>query len=116
MSCYYPSLTNSQNDITLGNYGLGSSGILSNSNWGIYASKLGLGQAIFESSGWSGAHANSFNGTTVRWFGRGGGSVNAASAGVESLNVTSGGTSTAYGFRGEEPKTNTPIRLVAVKV
>ncbi|MCL2085813.1 hypothetical protein FWH09_02685, partial [Candidatus Saccharibacteria bacterium] len=48
-----PSLTNNVNDITLGNYGLGSSGIINNSNWGIYASKLGLGQAIFESSGWS---------------------------------------------------------------
>ncbi|MCL2085341.1 hypothetical protein FWH09_00155 [Candidatus Saccharibacteria bacterium] len=94
-----PSLTNNVSDITNGNYGLGSSGIINNSNWGIYASKLGLGQAIFESSGWSGANAVSVD-TSWPWFLRGGQSALTTSAGVESLSRNTGGASANSGFRG----------------
>ncbi|MCL2085316.1 hypothetical protein FWH09_00020 [Candidatus Saccharibacteria bacterium] len=97
-----PSLTNNVSDITNGNYGLGSSGIINNSNWGIYASKLGLGQAIFESAGWSGAYAGSF-GSGYPWFVRGSSSVDADQAArsvVESIGVAHGGVNPSVGFRG----------------
>jgi len=58
------SLTNAWDDIIDGVYGLGSNAITSNPNWGIYARKLGLGQAIFESSEWSGMAA----GSSIRWW------------------------------------------------
>jgi len=66
----------------------------------IYIGRLSLGQAIFESSGWSGAFASSAR-VTDPWFIRGGFAASGGTgvpAGVESLNAFTGATA---GFRGE---------------
>ncbi|MCL2085952.1 hypothetical protein FWH09_03405 [Candidatus Saccharibacteria bacterium] len=51
------------------------------------------------SSGWSGAHANSF-GSGSPWLRRGGVSTSTTAAGVESLDRSTGGTVASNGFRG----------------
>ena len=68
--------------------------------WGIYVSRLGLGQGIFESSGWSGAFAHSVE-AVVPWFIRGGQAPNLTEAGVESIYRFNGDANTAMGFRGK---------------
>ena len=73
-----------------GSYGLNSSAITSNPNWGIYASKLGLGQAIFEAAQWSDATAGSITAANP-WFVRGGYSDSVTGAGVESVSNANGG-------------------------
>jgi hypothetical protein len=82
-----------------GRYGLESSSIVSNANWGIYASRLGLGHGIFEATRWSGALAQSVLGSNP-WFVRGGQPENIAGAGVEAISRTDGNGWSSYGFRG----------------
>ncbi|MCL2085946.1 hypothetical protein FWH09_03375, partial [Candidatus Saccharibacteria bacterium] len=88
-----PPLTNTLTDITNGLFGLGSTVLIDNVYWRIYGGKLGLGQAVFEAAGWSGALAGSTR-ATHPWFRRGGYSPNLAGAGVESIYSESG---LAYG-------------------
>ena len=93
-----PPLTDNQYNILNGVYGLGSSTITDNSNWGIYASKLGLGQALFETAQWSGAYANSITSASP-WFGRRGLSDPTTASGIESISILSGVSSAFLGFR-----------------
>ena len=93
-----PSLTDNHDDITLGNYGLDSSSISPNPLWRIYPSRLGLGQGVFESTGWSEAYAASFDATNP-WFIRGGPAQVDALAGLETVSTHDGTAIAYFGFR-----------------
>ena len=93
-----PPLPGFNADITNDYYGSGSSDIISNANWGIYASKLGLGQGLFEAAGWSGAAAPSVH-AALPWVIRGGQSGSTTSAGIERLGGGEGAAAAQYGLR-----------------
>ena len=106
-----PSLTNDINDIILGNYGAanflpgqaGSSLISPNPSWAIFPGRLGLGQAVFESSGWSGAFSRSLQ-VIHPWHRRGNSAYHLTQSnapGVESINVWHGNIGHHVGFRAE---------------
>jgi len=67
----------------------------------IYAGRLGLGQAIFEPSGWSGAWSDSVDNINNRpWFTRGGYAAGRVLDAIEAIHGQHGGVHPVYGFRG----------------
>ena len=84
--------------ITSSMYGLNSIGMTDNSNWGLYAGRLGLGHAIFEAAGWSSSWAFTV-GVSAPWFLRGGSSINDPISGIVATLGRDGGVQTYFGSR-----------------
>ena len=77
----------------------GSSLVVESPSWGAFPNRLGLGQAVFESSGWSGALSNSVS-TPNYWFVCGGASTTQLSgSSTFTLGRNNGSAHPFIGFR-----------------